>query len=252
MDASTRYAVDRLRRVHALTAFKEGLRVQKSIPGLKRQVLKMLVLNYTIFLLVSLILNGLFYFYILDPLIVWLFGSEGGFFASLGQWLFWMIQLTVAAVFAFISLRFSLELASIWHQQLVSQVIRHYREIPEVSYSLREWFSSIASTSFGAFKLCLFPIILLFAGLIPVIGLMLVYIFESHLLGRDTLSVYLEEIQSGEEKEELNKKLRWISIKLGWLPMLMAFIPVVGWLMLPMVVVVIVIGLTSLIERARQ
>jgi len=252
MEASTRYAVDRLRRVHALTAFKEGLRVQKSIPGLKRQVMKMLTLNYTIFLLVSLILNGLFYFYILDPLIVWLFGSDGGFFASLGQWLFWMIQLTVAAVFAFISLRFSLELASIWHQQLVSQVIRHYREIPEVSYSLREWFSSIASTSFGAFKLCLFPIILLFAGLIPVIGLMLVYIFESHLLGRDTLSVYLEKIQSGEEKEELNKKLRWISIKLGWLPMLMAFIPVVGWFMLPMMIVVIVIGLTSLLERARQ
>ncbi len=157
MEASTRYAVDRLRRVHALTAFKEGLRVQKSIPGLKRQVMKMLTLNYTIFLLVSIILNGLFYFYILDPLIVWLFGSDGGFFASLGQWLFWMIQLTVAAVFAFISLRFSLELASIWHQQLVSQVIRHYREIPEVSYSLREWFSSIASTSFGAFKLVPVP-----------------------------------------------------------------------------------------------
>ena len=56
------------------------------------------------------------------------------------------------------------------------------------------------------------------------------------------MNVYLEEIQSGEEKEELKKKLRWISIKLGWFPMLMAFIPIVGWLMLPMLIVIIVIG----------
>ena len=78
------------------------------------------------------------------------------------------------------------------------------------------------------------------------------YLLESHLLGRDSMNVYLEEIQSGEEKEELKKKLRWISLKLGWFPMLMAFIPIVGWLMLPMLMVMIVIGLTSLLERARQ
>ena len=103
-----------------------------------------------------------------------------------------------------------------------------------------------------ALKLCLLPLLLLFAGLVPVIGLLLVYLLESHLLGRDSMNVYLEEIQSGEEKEELKKKLRWISLKLGWFPMLMAFIPIVGWLMLPMLMVMIVIGFTSLLERARQ
>ena len=252
MEASSRYAVDGLSSIHSLSALKEGLRIQKSIPGLKKKVLRMLALNYAIFLMVSLILNGLFYFYFLNPLISWLFGTEGGFFASLGQWLLWIIQLTVAAVFAFISLRFSLELAGIWHQQLVSHVIRHYRQIPEVSQSFREWLSSIGSTIVDALKLCLLPLLLLFAGLVPVIGLLLVYLLESHLLGRDSMNVYLEEIQSGEEKEELKKKLRWISLKLGWFPMLMAFIPIVGWLMLPMLMVMIVIGFTSLLERARQ
>ena len=101
MEASSRYAVDGLSSIHSLSALKEGLRIQKSIPGLKKKVLRMLALNYAVFLLVSLILNGLFYFYFLNPLISWLFGTEGGFFASLGQWLLWMIQLTVAAVFAF-------------------------------------------------------------------------------------------------------------------------------------------------------
>ncbi len=50
--------------------------------------------------------------YLLDVITKNMDGSdieEGEFFASLGQWLLWMIQLTVAAVFAFISLRFSLE-----------------------------------------------------------------------------------------------------------------------------------------------
>merc|ERR1711991_1187899 len=106
---------------------------------------------------------------------------------GLGQWLLWIIQLTVAAVFAFISLRFSLELAGIWHQQLVSHVIRHYRQIPEVSQSFREWLSSLGSTIVDALKLCMLPLLLLFAGFVPVIGLLLVYLLESHLFGRDSI-----------------------------------------------------------------
>ena len=68
MEASSRYAVDGLSSIHSLSALKEGLRVQKSIPGLKKKVLRMLALNYAVFLLLSLILNGLFYFYLLNPL----------------------------------------------------------------------------------------------------------------------------------------------------------------------------------------
>ena len=49
MEASSRYAIDGLSSIHSLSAFKEGLRVQKSIPGLKKKVLRMLALNYAVF-----------------------------------------------------------------------------------------------------------------------------------------------------------------------------------------------------------
>ena len=49
MEASSRYAVDGLSSIHSLSALKEGLRVQKSIPGLKKKVLRMLALNYAVF-----------------------------------------------------------------------------------------------------------------------------------------------------------------------------------------------------------
>ena len=39
-----------------------------------------------IFLLITMLLNGLFYYYLLNPAISWFFGSDGGFIASLGQW----------------------------------------------------------------------------------------------------------------------------------------------------------------------
>ncbi len=250
MESTTGYALERLRGIKALSTLREGIRVQKSIPGLKRHVIRLLILNMVIFLLITMLLNGLFYYYLLNPAISWLFGSDGGFFASLGQWLLWATQLTVAAVFAFISLRLSVELSSIWHQQLVSRVIRFYRQVPEVSISFREWLKSLGSTIVEALKLCLMPLLILFGGLVPVIGLPLVYLLESHLLGRDAVMVYLDEIQT-EERDELKKKLRWVPVQLGWLPMLLAFIPIAGWLMMPLVLILLVIGLASQLERSR-
>ena len=244
--------VDRISSINAISSLREGFRIQKNIPGLRRQLSRLLILNYIIFLLVSLLLNGLFYYYVLEPLINWLFGSEGGFFATIGQWMLWLLQLNVAAVFAFISLRFSIEVSGIWHQLLVSRVIRHYREIPEVRFHFRDWMKSLVYSMVEALKLCLVPLLILFAGLIPLIGFLMVYLLESYILGRDVLRVYLDEINEEVELNELRKNFRWVPIKLGWLPMLLAFMPVIGWLLMPLVQILLVIGLASLIERARN
>ena len=251
MDFTLGFGADRLREIQALSTIREGVRLQKRIPELKHYVIRLLILNLLIFLVFVLLLNGIFYYYLLNPAISWLFGSEGGFFTYLGKWILWAVQLTVAAVFAFVSLRLSFELSSLWHQQLVIRVIRFYRQVPEVSISFREWLKSLGSMILEALKLCLMPILILFAGLIPVIGLPLVYLFESHLLGRDAVMVYLNEIHIAEERKELKKKLRWVPVKIGWLPMLLAFVPVLGWLLMPLVLILLVVGLASQLERSR-
>ena len=55
------------------------------IKGLRRLVFRALLLNYLIFLAATLMLNGLFYYLLLNPLISWLFGGGEGFGLPLGQ-----------------------------------------------------------------------------------------------------------------------------------------------------------------------
>ena len=92
---------------------------------------------------------------------------------------------------------------------------------PEINHILKE-----------ALKACLFPVLLIFVGLIPVIGLPIVFMLESHLMGREGVIVYLDSLTNQEEAVELRKMWRWMPIRIGWLPAFLAFIPFVGWLFL--------------------
>ncbi len=181
----------------------------------------------------------------------WIFGSDTGVWATLGQWLLWLVQLSVAAVFAVVSLRFSIELSGIWHQQLVARVIRHYREIPEVRLSFSEWVGTLFLGVKQVLKLSLFLLILVAASLIPGIGFMLVFVLESQLLGRDVVDVYIDELSGTENLDSLKGLLKWTPLKLGWLPMTLAFIPIAGWTMMPLVLMLQVIGFASQLEKAR-
>jgi len=108
----------KLQKTNAIKVFVAGHQALAEIEGLRSMAVRGMFFNYLIFLSVSLALNGLFYFQLLGPFINWLFGGEG-FWAAVGTIVLWSIQLTVAAVIAMVSLRFSVELLSLWHQSLV-------------------------------------------------------------------------------------------------------------------------------------
>ena len=69
----------------AIKVFKAGHKAMSEIKGLQGLVFKALLINYLIFSGALLILNGLFYYLLLNPIINWLFGGgEGeGLWASL-------------------------------------------------------------------------------------------------------------------------------------------------------------------------
>ena len=107
----------------AIKVFKAGHKAMSEIKGLRGMVFRALLLNYFIFSGATLLLNGLFYYLLLNPIINWLFGGGEGFWASLGRVTLWSIQLTVAAAFAVAALRFSVSLVTLWNQNLVERVI---------------------------------------------------------------------------------------------------------------------------------
>ena len=236
----------------AIKVFKAGHNAMSEIKGLRRLVFKALLLNYFIFSAAILMLNGLFYYLFLNPLIKWLFGEGDGLLASLGTFFLWSIQLTVAALFVVTALRFSVSLVTLWNQNLVEKVISHFREIEEHTFSFKIWLAEVNHLFIEALKSCIYPIILLFVGFVPVIGLVLVFLLESHLLGREVIIAYSDSLKDVEEAKALRRKWRWFSVRIGWLPAFLTFIPFIGWLFLPLSITYEVLGLAFLAEHSRK
>ena len=251
MQNSMIQAAEQVRGVHALSVLRAGRQALSEITGLRGQMLRGLLINYAIFVLAVLVLNGLFYFYALAPFIGWAFGGGEGLLAATGTVILWLLQLTAAAVFAMVALRFSIELASLWHQSLVIQVIRHFREGKEPPFSLGEWWSGMKAALREALKACVFPLLLLLLGLIPLIGVVLVMVVQAHLMGREVVNVYLDGLSAPDDAVALRQTWRWVPLRLGWLPMGLAFMPLLGWLLLPFVLICEVIGFTYQVESSR-
>ena len=236
----------------AIKVFKAGHKAMSEIKGLRGLVFRALLINYLIFLGATLLLNGLFYYLLLNPIINWLFGGGEGFWASLGTVILWSIQLTVAAAFAVAALRFSVSLVTLWNQNLVERVIYNFRKIEERTFSFKIWLAEVKYIFSEAIKSCIYPLILLSIGLIPVIGLLLVFMLESHLLGRESIIAYSDCLKDVEEARELRKKWRWLSLRIGWFPAVLTFIPFVGWLFLPLLITYDVVGFAFLAEQSRN
>ena len=236
----------------AIKVFKAGHKAMSEIKGLRGLVFRALLLNYLIFLSAILLLNGLFYYLLLNPIINWLFGGGEGFWASLGTIILWSIQLTVAAAFAVAALRFSVSLVTLWNQNLVERVIYNFRKIEERTFSFKIWLAEVKYIFSEALKSCIYPLILLSIGLIPIIGILLVFVLESHLLGRESIIAYSDCLKDVEEARELRKKWRWMSLRIGWIPAVLTFIPFIGWLFLPLSITYEVVGFAFLAEQSRN
>ena len=251
MQNSMIQTAEQVRGTHALSALRAGRQALSEITGLRSQMIRGLLINYAVFVLAVLVLNGLFYFYALAPFIGWVFGGGEGFLAATATVVLWLVQLTAAAVFAMVALRFSIELSSLWHQSLVIRVVRYFRKIEEPPFSLEAWWNDIKTALREDFKACVFPLLLLLLGLIPLIGVVLVMVLQAHLMGREVVNVYLDELNDPDDAVALRQTWRWVPMRLGWLPMGLAFVPLLGWLLLPFVLTCEVVGFTYQVESFR-
>jgi hypothetical protein len=154
-------------------------------------------------------------------------------------------------VISLAALRISVELMSFWHQNIVYRIIKNFRQIEETEFSLKAWLVELKYILKEALKACFSPFLLLFVGLIPIVGLPIVFLLEAHLLGRQSIVVYLESLTNTEEAVELRKRWRWLPIRIGWLAAILTFIPFAGWLFLPLTLTYEVVGFTFLVEKSR-
>ena len=230
----------------------KGWPALQRIAGLPRVIGKIFLINYIIFIILILLLNGILYFFLLNPLIDYFFVQEEGGISLVGRIFLWTVQLMIAAIFAILALRISLVLMSIWHENLVAFVIRHFRTLPEQSFTMREWIGNMKRMLLASLRELLLFLLLILLGLLPGIGVILVLAIGAYMMGRGIIAPYINVLEEHKERvAEVQKSLRMSAFLMGASQMLLALIPLVGWLLMPLLTIYQIIGLTYALEEAK-
>ena len=116
-----------LNKTGALRTILAGKKAITEIEGLRKILLRGIVLNYLIFVFLTILLNIFFYFNFFKPIIEWIFGFGNEFWMTLGNLVLWSIQLSFAAIITLVSLRLSIGFLSFWNHSLVNKIIGYFR-----------------------------------------------------------------------------------------------------------------------------
>ncbi len=243
--------VARLPRGTPLTLLAAGRRAFAEVPGLRALMIKGALLLYAVSILVGLIGVGGVYLLVVQPLTegmaAWSAGE--GFWASLltgiVTFVVWIAQLLLLAATVAVSFLVALAMMSVWFEALAARIAAHHRGTggEGAPFRLRAWLGGIGRSLLDAVWLIGLAVAGLALGFIPVIGVVLVVVIESYLLGREVRDPYLVVREGlGDDPKDLRKGLVLWTPFVGLLPFVLAMIPVVGWVLLPAAVIYLVAG----------
>ncbi|MCZ6646168.1 MAG: EI24 domain-containing protein, partial [SAR324 cluster bacterium] len=232
----------------------------REVPGLKMFLLKGFVLNYTIFVAVAALVYYGIFFLLLQPYLVQLdeWATGEGFLwdvlALLLGLVAWLTQLMLLAATLMFSLLISLALMSMWFEALAARVVAHCRGgVAEGRgrFTLLAWLAGIGAALRESLRLMVLAFAAMLLGLVPVVGPLLVIVIDGYLLGWEVRDPYLvvREVL-GEERKQLRKGLMLWTVQAGLLPVFLAMIPILGWALLPGVMIYLVAGFAWRGEQA--
>ncbi len=223
----------------------------KNVPGLRGRLTRMLATSTAIFLVLTAAILFAFDQLLFDRYLSFLHDGSGveGVFNAIATVLLYIIVGILAVV---ANLRIVVALISVWNDVLVGDVIRHFRPLPEQHFSWGRFGRDLGrSLLFALRDLCL-TLILLFVGMISVVGLPLVLVAEVFLSGAAIRASYVDVLRgAGEPANQTRRRLRASIVHLGLLPTLLSILPFVGWLFIPPVAVLQLIGFTWDAEQRR-
>lgn len=253
-------AVKELPRPSMFKMIASGGTALSEVPKLRKFMAMGMALNYLLMIVLGAFFMGILYYYLfapwLDSLLAW--GSEGnGFMAFVSgilRFLLWIAQLVIMAGTMVLTLIVSLSLLSLWFETLVGKIMAHCRQDESLEpppFEIKAWISSMGRALGNGVYLMTLAIMAMLIGLIPVIGPVIAIIINSYLIGREIRDPYLDmRAEIGETPRSLQQGLGLWTIQAGVLPVFIALVPVLGWLVLPFVMVRLVAGFTWEGEQA--
>ncbi len=240
------------RGLHFFSILQGARAALKSIDGLRARMWQGFWVNFIVFLALTIAFNVALYIFVMDPLVAYIFGEDSAWH-NFGAVLGWLLQFVIAAVVAVIGLRFTIALTALWYEGLVTKIIAHFRDVPQMPFSWSQTVKGIGSALLGAIRDIAIGVVLLAIGFISMVGTPLVLVAEAFLAGKGLVGTYTDTLKSnGLPLDALRKPLKWLPLQVGALPMLLALIPFVGWVLMPIASLYLVIGLTWECEQLQQ
>ncbi len=251
------HTVTRAGPLRLLAAGREAFR---EVPGLRGLLLQGLLLLYLLFAALGGVALGGVYHFLVQPLSQRMaaLDAAGNVFLELLlpllAGLVWLAQVLLLAATLLLALVLSLSLLSLWFEALAGRVAAHARggAAAEAPFRLGAWLRSLGrAVGDNGFLLAL-AVLSLLLGFVPVLGPLLTFAVGSYLLGWAVREPYLAvRAARGEALRDLRRGLLGWTLRVGTLPVLLAMVPWLGWLLLPVVLIYQVAGVAWLSERGR-
>ncbi|MEE8436297.1 MAG: EI24 domain-containing protein [bacterium] len=241
-----------------------GRKAFREVPGLRMLMVKGFLLLYGLFAIFGTIALVVFYRLVFVPMFRRLdaWQADGGFFMDLLlpllNGLLWIAQLMLTGALLVVCLLLSLSMMSLWFEALCGRIVSHRRGLEQPDgFSLRAWARSLArAVKDGLWVLLLsaaamvLGVFSMAAGFVFPVGPLLVFLINAYLMGWEIREPYLSVRETlGDDRKALRKGLAWWTIRAGLLPVFLAMIPIVGWIVMPMILIYQVAGMAWVNEQ---
>ncbi len=253
MSATTNDAVVPLPAPTTRELLRAGRRALKEVPGTRRLLFQGFLLSYAMSLLLAVAMAWLAYHFLVSPALAWAeqWGAGQGTvretLATLLRVMLWAGEVIVILASQVVAFLLTLSSMGLWFEALVEKVVRFRRAdsaSPGQPRSVLGWLKSMGGAladSAGLVALSLFALVL---GLVPVVGPLVAFALNSYLMGREVRDPYVSvRAALGDRPRRLVKGRRGWTIRCGVVPVIVAMVPVAGWLLMPVMMVYLSAGL---------
>ena len=249
-----------MHRANPLELIKHGKKSFRAVRGLWGNYL----IGLAICFLISLILGTLFFYLsyrpictsYIDPwinsLIDWSRHQKWWFswIQYPGSWLNWILKIPLLALFAYLSLRLSTFFMIYWIDKLIERIISHFRPRPDEAFSMKRFIMTLRLGLAVTFRALLYSVFFVILSFFPLIGSIIALLGISRTAGIDIMSPYLLIV--GEYNNEVIKRFPFRTkpmIKVGLLQGVITIIPVFGWILMPITLILQILGYSYYCEE---
>lgn len=234
----------------------------KQVPGARKFLIQGFVLTYCISIGLGLLLAVLVYYGLVGPLLEraagWGEGQDttkevASFALVVLIWIGQVMVVLAAQVLAFV---ITISAMSMWFEALAARIVAFARGTSGrsnagESFSVKKWLTTIGASLADAVWLVCLTIFALLLSFIPVAGPLAAILINSYVMGRDVRDPYISvRVELGDDPATLTRGLSMWTLRSGLGPVILAMIPGVGWLVLPVFLIHLVAGMAWLGEEA--